>query len=130
MAGRRAIGDVTRQSLRAGTESRRAGAGTGTRGFGNRKPARQPHHTHDEAFYYYFLGFRCCAESDAKPTDPRTPYQIKKNWKLERVERSAGITLVDLKKRLDDKAKGRCTCPPGDILCNTICGTLLAPSGK
>jgi hypothetical protein len=97
---------------------------------GVRNQCRPKIYTHDEAFYYYFLGFRCCAEPDGKPTDPRTPYQIKKNWKLERVERSAGITLEDLKKRLDDKAKGRCTCKPGDILCNTVCGTLLGPGAK
>lgn len=97
---------------------------------GVRNQCRPKIYTHDEAFYYYFLGFRCCAEPDGKATDPRTPYQIKKGWKLDRVERSAGITLVDLKKRLEDKAQGRCTCKPGDILCNTICGTLLAPSAK
>jgi hypothetical protein len=94
---------------------------------GVRNQCRPKIYTHNEGFYYYFLGFRCCAESDGKPTDPRTPYQIKNNWKLERIERSAGITLDALKQRLDDKEKGRCTCKPGDILCNTICGTLLAP---
>jgi formylglycine-generating enzyme len=97
---------------------------------GVRNQCRPKIYTHDEAFYYYFLGFRCCAEPDGKPTDPRTPYQIKKNWKLERVERSAGITLEDLKVRLKDKAVGRCTCKAGDILCNTVCGTLLGPGAR
>jgi sulfatase modifying factor 1 len=97
---------------------------------GVRNQCRPKIYTHDEAFYYYFLGFRCCAEPDGKPTDPRTPYQIDKNWKLERVERSAGITLENLKLRLKDKAEGRCSCKAGDILCNTICGTLLGPGAK
>jgi sulfatase modifying factor 1 len=97
---------------------------------GVRNQCRPKIYTHDEAFYYYFLGFRCCGEPDGKATDPRTPYQIKKNWKLERVERSAGITLEDLKKRLDDKARGRCSCKASDILCNTVCGTLLGPGAR
>jgi formylglycine-generating enzyme len=97
---------------------------------GVRNQCRPKIYTHDESFYYYFLGFRCCAEPDGKPTDPRTPYQIKNNWKLERVERSAGITLDALKQRLDDKAKGRCTCKATDILCNTICGTLVGSGLK
>ena len=59
---------------------------------GVRNQCRPKIYTHDEGFYYYFLGFRCCAEADGKPTEPRTPKQIKGNWPFERVERIAGFT--------------------------------------
>ena len=38
-------------------------------------------YTHNEGFAYYYLSFRCCAEPDGKPTDPRTPKQIKRREK-------------------------------------------------
>jgi len=97
---------------------------------GVRNQCRPKIYTHDEAFYYYFLGFRCCGESDQKPTDPRTPFQIKKGWKLERIERSAGFTLDQIKQKLTDKSAGKCTCAASDILCKTMCGTLLGPTAK
>ncbi len=49
---------------------------------GVRNQCRPKIYTHDEGFYYYFLGFRCCAEPDGKPTEPRTPRQMKEGWKL------------------------------------------------
>jgi formylglycine-generating enzyme len=97
---------------------------------GVRNQCRPKIYTHDEGFYYYYLGFRCCAEPDGKPTDPRTPFQIAKKWPLERVERSAGFTLEQMKLKLEEKSKGRCECKPSDILCKTMCGTLLAPTAK
>ena len=97
---------------------------------GVRNQCRPKIYTHDEAFYYYFLGFRCCAESDQKPTDPRTPFQIKKAWKLDRVERSAGFTLVEMKNKLELIEENQCTCAAKDILCKTMCGTLLGPEAK
>ena len=97
---------------------------------GTRNQCRPKIYTHDEAFYYYFLGFRCCAEPDGKATDPRTPYQIEKKWKLERVERSAGFTLVEMKNKLELVAKNQCACNENDILCKTMCGTLLGPEAK
>jgi sulfatase modifying factor 1 len=97
---------------------------------GVRNQCRPKIYTHDEAFYYYFLGFRCCAEPDGKPTEPRTPYQVKKGWTLERVERSAGFTLGQIKQKLLDKERGACTCKPEDILCKTMCGTLLGPGAQ
>jgi sulfatase modifying factor 1 len=97
---------------------------------GTRNQCRPKIYTHDEAFYYYFLGFRCCAEPDGKPTDPRTPYQIEKKWKLERVERSAGFTLAEMKNKLELIPKDQCTCAEKDILCKTMCGTLLGPGAK
>jgi hypothetical protein len=97
---------------------------------GTRNQCRPKIYTHDEAFYYYFLGFRCCAEPDGKATDPRTPYQIEKNWKLDRVERSAGFTLDEMKQKLELIGKNQCTCGSKDILCKTMCGTLLGPEAK
>lgn len=42
-------------------------------------------YTHDESFAYYYLSFRCCAEPDGKPTDPRAPKQIERGWTFQRV---------------------------------------------
>ena len=97
---------------------------------GVRNQCRPKIYTHDEAFYYYFLGFRCCAEPDGKPSDPRTPYQIEKKWKLDRVERSAGFTLGEMKNKLELIGKNQCTCAAKDIVCKTMCGTLLGPEAK
>ncbi|MCC6214141.1 MAG: SUMF1/EgtB/PvdO family nonheme iron enzyme [Polyangiaceae bacterium] len=36
------------------------------------------------------VGFRCCAEADGRPTDPRTPLQRARGWSFSRVERLAG----------------------------------------
>jgi hypothetical protein len=97
---------------------------------GTRNQCRPKIYTHDEGFYYYFLGFRCCAEPDGKATDWRTPRQIKENWKLERIERSAGFSLAEMKEKLEQKKAGRCECSDKDIRCKTMCGTLLAPSAR
>ncbi len=97
---------------------------------GVRNQCRPKIYTHDEGFYYYFLGFRCCAEPDGKPTDPRTPKQRKKDWKFERVERLAGQTLAETKEALEKKRQGKCTCDDKDIKCKTLCGTLLGPEAK
>jgi hypothetical protein len=98
---------------------------------GVRNQCRPKIYTHDEGFYYYFLGFRCCSEPDGKPTDPRTPKQIKKGWTFDRVERSAGFTRETLLEMLEQKGKlGHCECKPRDILCNTMCGTLLGPGAR
>jgi len=97
---------------------------------GVRNQCRPKIYTHDEGFYYYFLGFRCCAEPDGKPTEPRTPKQLKEKWKMERVERVAGFTQQEVKDVLQKKKEGKCSCGEKDIRCNTLCGTLLAPSAK
>lgn len=98
---------------------------------GVRNQCRPKIYTHDEGFYYYFLGFRCCAEPEGKPTDPRTPRQIKENWKLERVERSAGFSAEDVRAKLEEKkSTGTCKCGDKDIRCKTLCGTLLGPGAK
>ena len=97
---------------------------------GVRNQCRPKIYTHDEGFYYYFLGFRCCAEADNKPTDPRTPKQIKGNWGFERVERIAGFSKAQMVEKLKLKEQGKCTCGEKDIRCKTMCGTLLGPDAK
>ncbi|HET9958905.1 MAG TPA: SUMF1/EgtB/PvdO family nonheme iron enzyme [Polyangiaceae bacterium] len=97
---------------------------------GTRNQCRPKIYTHDEGFYYYFLGFRCCAEPDGKETDFRTPRQIKEGWKLERVERIAGFSLAELKTKLEEKKQGNCRCSERDVRCKTMCGTLLGPAAK
>jgi hypothetical protein len=97
---------------------------------GVRNQCRPKIYTHDEGFYYYFLGFRCCAEPDGQATDPRTPKQRDKNWKFERVERVADLTVEEVKQALKKKAAGTCTCDEKDIKCKTLCGTLLGPEAK
>jgi hypothetical protein len=98
---------------------------------GVRNQCRPKIYTHDEGFYYYFLSFRCCAEPDQLPTDPRTTKQRKENWKFEKVEQISGFTRAQVQKSLKTKAeKGNCSCGKGDNRCNTICGTLLGPEAK
>jgi len=97
---------------------------------GVRNQCRPKIYTHDEGFYYYFLGFRCCAEADNKPTDPRTPKQIKGNWPFERVERIAGFSKAQMIEKLELKKQGKCECREKDIRCKTMCGTLLGPEAK
>ncbi len=97
---------------------------------GVRNQCRPKIYTHDEGFYYYFLSFRCCAEPDGKPTEPRTPRQIKSDWKLDRVERLAGFTVAQMRDKLELKAQGKCSCKPQDVLCKTMCGTLLGPNAR
>ncbi len=97
---------------------------------GVRNQCRPKIYTHDEGFYYYYLGFRCCAEPDGKPTDPRTPKQRKKGWNMKRVERIAGVTVDEAKQAIEKKKKGECVCGEHDIKCKTLCGTLLGPEAK
>ena len=97
---------------------------------GVRNQCRPKIYTHDEGFYYYFLGFRCCAEPDGAPTEPLTGKQRKEKWKMDRVERIAGFTVVQMKETLKKKQDGKCTCSEKDTKCKTMCGTLLAPSVK
>ncbi|MDC3983320.1 SUMF1/EgtB/PvdO family nonheme iron enzyme [Polyangium jinanense] len=94
---------------------------------GVRNQCRPKVYTHDEDFYYYFLSFRCCAEADGKPTDPRTPWQARDKWTIQKVEKRAGFTIAEMQKKLEAKKQGQCTCAAQDILCKTMCGTLLGP---
>ena len=98
---------------------------------GVRNQCRPKIYTHDEGFYYYFLSFRCCAEADRKPTDPRTPKQRKANWRFDKVEQIAGFTRQDVQRALKTKTeKGNCGCKSKDVRCQTICGTLLGPQAR
>ena len=97
---------------------------------GVRNQCRPKIYTHNEDFYYYFLSFRCCAEPDGQATDPRTPRQQKQGWPMKKVERLAGFTVDAMKEKLDLKAQGKCECGARDILCKTMCGTLLGPGAK
>lgn len=51
-----------------------------------RNACRPKIYTHDESFAYYYLSWRCCAEPDGAPTDPRAPKQIKRDWPFSKVE--------------------------------------------
>jgi sulfatase modifying factor 1 len=57
--------------------------------FGTRNMCRPKIYTHDESFAYYYLSWRCCAEADGKPTDPRAPKQIARGWTFDRVRQIA-----------------------------------------
>ncbi len=94
---------------------------------GVRNQCRPKIYTHNEGFYYYYLGFRCCAEPDGAATDPRAPKQITRGWQFDRVERLARFTVDDMKEKLELKAKGECRCEDDQTLCKTMCGTLLGP---
>ncbi len=95
---------------------------------GVRNQCRPKIYTHSEDFYYYFLSFRCCAEPDGKATDPRTAYQIKEGWKFDRVEKRAFFTITQMQEMLKKKEQNKCGCSASDVLCKTMCGTLLGPS--
>ncbi|HTM44843.1 MAG TPA: SUMF1/EgtB/PvdO family nonheme iron enzyme [Polyangiaceae bacterium] len=97
---------------------------------GVRNQCRPKIYTHDEGFYYYYLSFRCCAESDGQTSDPRTPRQKKKNEDFKSVERLARFSVDQMKQKLELKKQGQCTCAAKDILCKTMCGTLLGPGAK
>jgi hypothetical protein len=97
---------------------------------GVRNQCRPKIYTHEEGFYYYYLSFRCCADPDGAENDPRTPKQIKQGQSFSYVERLARFTVDDMKRKLELKRQGQCTCGAGDILCKTMCGTLLGPNAK
>ena len=94
---------------------------------GVRNQCRPKVYTHDEGFYYYFLGFRCCSEADGKPSEPRTPKQIRENTRWETIERWARFSVAEMQEKLELKEEGKCECKARDILCKTMCGTLLGP---
>ncbi len=97
---------------------------------GVRNQCRPKIYTHNEGFYYYFLGFRCCAEPDGNATDPRTPKQVKRGWDFSRIERLARFSTEEMQQKLKLKAEGNCECSASDVLCKTMCGTLLGPEAE
>ena len=54
--------------------------------YGVRNMCRPKIYTHDESFAYYYLSWRCCAEADETPTDPRAPKQIERAWTFDKVK--------------------------------------------
>ena len=103
---------------------------------GVRNQCRPKIYTHDEGFYYYFLGFRCCSEADGKKNEPLTPRQIRKHRSFDYVERLAQFTTQEVREKLElKKTHPDCKCEEVKarhqrILCKTICGTLLGPDAK
>jgi len=91
---------------------------------GVRNQCRPKIYTHDEGFYYYFLSFRCCADAGTDVADPLTPKQKAQGWNMERVERTAGITVQEMKELLEKK-KTDPSCGCTTTKCRTFCGTLL-----
>jgi hypothetical protein len=108
---------------------------------GVRNQCRPKVYTHEEGFYYYFLGFRCCAEADGNKSEPRTPKQVRENLSWKSVERLAGFDTEQAKTVLALKKKGQCKCQSGKLagaelpsrpiwICDTLCGTLVGPGVK
>ena len=107
---------------------------------GVRNQCRPKVYTHAEDFYYYYLSFRCCANTDGQPNEPRTAKQIKDGDKWQTIERLAGFTTEQMKVALELKQRGECHCHANQLpglklkgahyLCDTMCGTLLAPGAK
>jgi hypothetical protein len=92
---------------------------------GVRNQCRPKIYTHDEGFYYYYLSFRCCSNPDGAANDPRTERQAKRGWQFNRVESLARFNTAQMKEKLKLKSEGKCTCRAQDVLCKTMCGTLL-----
>ncbi|MCU0653836.1 MAG: SUMF1/EgtB/PvdO family nonheme iron enzyme [Polyangiaceae bacterium] len=97
---------------------------------GVRNACRPKVYTHDEGFYYYFLGFRCCSEPDGQKTDPRSPRMIEANKPFREVEQLARFSVKEMQDKLKLKAEGKCECKDKDSLCKTMCGTLWGPGLK
>jgi len=57
--------------------------------YGTRNACRPKIYSHDESFAYYYLSWRCCAEPDGAPTDPRAPKQIARGWTFGKVRHIA-----------------------------------------
>lgn len=91
---------------------------------GVRNQCRPKIYTHDEGFYHYYMGFRCCAEAgEDAVTEPLTPFQKKHGWEMKRVERTAGISVAEMKEILEKK-KTDPSCGCTTTKCRTFCGTL------
>lgn len=91
---------------------------------GVRNQCRPKIYTHDEGFYYYFLSFRCCSDASGDTPDPLTPKQKAEGWDMKRVERTAGISVEEMRELLEKK-KTDPGCGCKTTQCRTFCGTLL-----
>ena len=50
------------------------------------------------------MGFRCCPEAgDGATTEPLTPFQKAKGWDMKRVERTAGMSVEEMRELLEKK---------------------------
>jgi formylglycine-generating enzyme len=94
---------------------------------GVRNQCRPKVYTHDDGWSYYFVGLRCCAEPDGKPSDPRAPRQIARGWDFQRVESLARFTTEQMRDKIRLKREGKCTCPDHNTLCRIMCGDMLGP---
>ncbi len=97
---------------------------------GVRNQCRPKIYSHDEGFYHYYLGFRCCAEADGRPSEPRTPKQMRRGLSFAAVERLARFTTAEAREKLELRARGACQCAAHDSLCRTLCGTLLGSGAQ
>jgi hypothetical protein len=46
------------------------------------------------------------------------------------IESLARFTVDEMKEKLRQKKAGKCECKPSDVLCKTMCGTLLGPGAR
>jgi formylglycine-generating enzyme len=60
---------------------------------GVRNQCRPKIYDHNEAFAYYYLSFRCCQETDGKPSEPLAPKQIRSHMTWEQVKSLAKRSL-------------------------------------
>ena len=90
---------------------------------GVRNQCRPKIYSHDEGFYHYYMGFRCCADAGEDEVDPLTPTQKKEGWTLSRIESIAGVTVEKMRELLIKKADDP-TCGCKTKRCRTWCGTL------
>ena len=49
---------------------------------------------------------------------------------MEKVEKLAQFSVASMQEKLKLKASGQCTCKDKDILCKTMCGSLLGPKAE
>jgi hypothetical protein len=49
---------------------------------------------------------------------------------MKKIEGYARFTIEQVKEKLSLKRRGACTCKAKDILCKTMCGTLLGHAAK
>ncbi|MCH2110586.1 MAG: hypothetical protein MK135_14785 [Polyangiaceae bacterium] len=90
---------------------------------GVRNQCRPKIYSHDEGYYSYNMGFRCCADASEEATDPRTPRQKREGWSMKRVEGIAGVSVAEMREILEKK-KNDPSCGCRTKRCRTLCGTL------
>ena len=115
---------VASETFERGWRSRHESVTTGGPWYkGVRNQCRPKIYSHDEGFYHYYMGFRCCADAGEKQVDPRTPTQKREGWSMSRVESIAGVKVNEMRALLQKKADDP-TCGCRTKRCRTLCGTL------